>query len=79
MRFLSEIITMIHQYKLNGYNIVIDAHCGAIHLVDDLVYDIIELYEGNKTGTIVELLLKNTATAASRRGIYTKLSERWRN
>ena len=26
---------MIHQYKLNGYNIVIDAHCGAIHLVDD--------------------------------------------
>jgi hypothetical protein len=39
LRFLSEIITMIHQYKLNGYNIVIDAHCGAIHLVDDLVYD----------------------------------------
>ncbi|MBR5485933.1 MAG: thioether cross-link-forming SCIFF peptide maturase [Oscillospiraceae bacterium] len=33
---------MIHQYKLNGYNIVMDIHSGAIHVVDDIVYDIIE-------------------------------------
>ena len=38
---------MIHQYKSNGYNIVMDINSGAIHVVDDVVYDIIELYEGH--------------------------------
>ena len=39
---------MVHQYKLNGYNIVLDVDSGSIHLVDELVYEIISLYE--KTG-----------------------------
>ena len=34
---------MIHQYKLNGYNIVLDVDSGAVHAVDDLAYDVIEL------------------------------------
>ncbi len=34
---------MIHQYKLNGYNIVLDTYSGGVHCVDDLSYDIIEL------------------------------------
>ncbi|MDD6207041.1 MAG: thioether cross-link-forming SCIFF peptide maturase [Clostridiales bacterium] len=36
---------MIHQYKSNGYNIVLDVNSGSVHVVDDLVYDIIEQYE----------------------------------
>jgi uncharacterized protein len=36
---------MIHQYKLNGYNIVIDVNSGSIHVVDDVAYDIIGMYE----------------------------------
>lgn len=32
---------MIHQYKLNGYNIVIDVFSGAVHCVDDVAYDLI--------------------------------------
>ena len=39
---LSKKRTMIHQYKLNGYNIVLDVDSGAIHAVDDLAYDLIE-------------------------------------
>lgn len=35
---------MVHQYKLNGYNIVLDACSGAIHIVDELAYDVIALY-----------------------------------
>ena len=35
---------MIHQYKLGGYNIVLDVCSGAIHVVDDVAYDIIELF-----------------------------------
>lgn len=30
---------MIHQYKNNGYNIVLDVNSGSIHVVDDVVYD----------------------------------------
>ena len=37
---------MIHQYKLNGYNIVLDTYSGSIHVVDDIAYDIISMYEG---------------------------------
>lgn len=36
---------MIHQYKNNGYNIVLDVNSGSIHVVDDVAYDVIELYE----------------------------------
>ncbi len=36
---------MIHQYKSNGYNIVIDVNSGSIHVVDDIVYDMIPLVE----------------------------------
>ena len=32
---------MIHQYKLGGYNIVLDVCSGALHVVDDLSYDMI--------------------------------------
>ena len=32
---------MIHQYKNNGYNIVLDVNSGSVHVVDDLVYDAI--------------------------------------
>lgn len=36
---------MIHQYKSNGYNIVMDVCSGAVHVVDDVVYDAVALYE----------------------------------
>ena len=36
---------MIHQYKLNGYNIVLDIYSGSVHVVDDVAYDIIGMYE----------------------------------
>ena len=32
---------MVHQYKSNGFNIVLDVNSGAVHVVDDLVYDIV--------------------------------------
>jgi uncharacterized protein len=36
---------VIHQYKNNGYNIVLDVNSGSVHVVDDLVYDAIPLLE----------------------------------
>jgi len=36
---------MIHQYKLGGYNIVLDVCSGSVHVVDEVAYDIIALFE----------------------------------
>ena len=32
---------MIHQFQLNGYNIVVDVYSGSVHAVDELAYDAI--------------------------------------
>ena len=62
---------MIHQYKSNGYNIVMDVNSGSIHVVDDIVYRIIPLVErsvGEGTeddGAIKEAVLKAEGTAFS--------------
>ncbi|MEG0614694.1 MAG: thioether cross-link-forming SCIFF peptide maturase [Oscillospiraceae bacterium] len=33
---------MIHKYKLNGYNIVLDVNSGGVHVVDELTYDLLD-------------------------------------
>ncbi len=48
---------MIHQYKLNGYNIVLDVISGAIHVVDDVAYDIISMYENESPEKIEETIV----------------------
>ena len=45
---------MIHQYKLGGYNIVLDVCSGAIHVVDDVAYDIIGLFLSESRENIIE-------------------------
>lgn len=39
---------MVHQYKLNGYNIVLDTCSGSVHSVDAVAYDIIEMLGKNE-------------------------------
>ena len=36
---------MIHQYQLGSYNIVLDVCSGAVHVVDEVAYDIIAMFE----------------------------------
>ncbi|MDO5300529.1 MAG: thioether cross-link-forming SCIFF peptide maturase [Clostridia bacterium] len=50
---------MVHQYKLNGYNIVLDTCSGSVHAVDEVAYDIIAMYGQKPADAIVrELLVK---------------------
>mgnify|MGYP006871595624 CR=1 FL=1 len=49
---------MIHQYKLNGFNIVLDTFSGAVHCVDDVTYDIIKLYD-EKVEKLIKAKSKN--------------------
>ena len=47
---------MIHQYKLGGYNVVLDVCSGAIHVVDEVAYDIIEKFESCTREDIISTL-----------------------
>lgn len=47
---------MVHQYKNNGYNIVLDVNSGAVHVVDDVTYEVIPLFETSTIEEITECL-----------------------
>lgn len=47
---------MIHQYKLNGYNIVLDVCSGSVHVVDEVAYDIIAMFEDNDRETVIKAI-----------------------
>ena len=49
---------MIHQYKLNGYNVVLDTCSGSIHSVDDVAYDVIAMFCDNTKEQIVDKILE---------------------
>ncbi|MBQ8879733.1 MAG: thioether cross-link-forming SCIFF peptide maturase [Clostridia bacterium] len=48
---------MIHQFKLSGYNIVLDVCSGSLHVVDEVAYDIIELYKEKSREEILALMI----------------------
>ena len=50
---------MIHQYKNNGYDIVLDVNSGSVHVVDDMCYDIIEYLDRLGVEDHMELLEQN--------------------
>ena len=47
---------MIHQYKLGGYNIVLDVCSGGVHVVDDVAYDIIALFENSSREAVLSAM-----------------------
>ena len=47
---------MIHQYKLGGYNIVLDVCSGGVHVVDEVAYDIISLFEENSREAVLSAM-----------------------
>ena len=47
---------MVHQYKLNGYNIVLDTASGSVHAVDEVAYDIIEMYKTSSAEEIASVI-----------------------
>ncbi len=48
---------MIHQYKLGGYNLVLDMASGSVHAVDEVAYDVISLYENHSHDEIKSIIL----------------------
>ena len=60
---------LIHQYKNNGYNIVLDINSGSVHVVDDVVYDVVPLFEEHTKQEIIDTL--------SQRYSKEELEEAW--
>ncbi|MBE6811430.1 MAG: thioether cross-link-forming SCIFF peptide maturase [Ruminococcaceae bacterium] len=52
---------MVHLYKNNGYNIVIDANSGCVHSVDEVAYDMIGLFEKLDKQTLIKTVLEKYA------------------
>ena len=44
---------MIHQYKLGGYNIVLDVCSGSVHVVDGIAYDLIARFEAAPRAEVI--------------------------
>ncbi|NLL71855.1 MAG: thioether cross-link-forming SCIFF peptide maturase [Epulopiscium sp.] len=45
---------MIHQFRCNNVNIVLDVYSGAVHVVDDVVYDLIQVFDKKEKEQIIE-------------------------
>ena len=52
---------MIHQYKLGGFNIVLDVCSGAVHVVDEVAYHMISLFEDNDREAVISAAEKKYA------------------
>lgn len=65
---------MVHQYKNNGYNILLDVNSGSVHAVDEIVYDIVPLFEENTVDQIVDQL-KDKYTEADLREACDEINE----
>ena len=52
---------MIHQYKLGGYNIVLDSASGALHALDDVAYDMIAQWKDYAKDALIDKLEKDYA------------------
>ena len=49
---------MTHAYQLNGYNIVLDTCSNSIHVVDEVAYDVITLFQERSEEEIIFTLLE---------------------
>lgn len=47
---------MIHKYAMNGLKIVVDINSGSVHVVEDIVYDILDFVTDYSETEIVEML-----------------------
>ena len=50
---------MIHKFKFKELNIVMDINSGAIHIVSDMVYDILDFYPDEPKETVISRLSNN--------------------
>lgn len=66
---------MIHQYKLGGYNIVLDVCSGSVHVVDEVAYEIIALFEQNSREDVLAAVAEKFPDVADIEQCYEQVAE----
>ena len=69
-------IHVIHQYQNNGYNIVLDVNSGAVHVVDQEAYDVIEVLNRMNEDHTVETLKSPETAEVLKKELGEKYSEK---
>ena len=50
-------MSQLHLFKNNGYNIILDVCSGSVHVVDDLIFDLVYLLNENRKADIKTAVL----------------------
>ena len=66
---------MIHKYKLNEYNIVLDVNSGAVHVVDDLAYEILDFTSENMVETLSNDIVEKLCEKYDKNDVLDTYSE----
>lgn len=66
---------MIHQYKMNGYNIVLDVYSASVHVTDDLAYDAIQMLDAGKSREEAEAALQSRYPDATKEDLEDTFSD----
>ena len=77
---------MIHKFEQGGLFMVVDVNSGAVHVVDELVYDILDHYPEKESGDVIKVLgnkydsaLIADAIGEIENAIENDKLEEWRN
>ena len=52
-------MSMIHKFSMDGYNIVLDVNGGGVHVLDEVAYDLVDLFEEQSKEEIINTLSKD--------------------
>lgn len=52
----NRVMPMIHKFRQNGMNIVMDVNSGIVHVVDTMTYDVLDIYNGTNRGDTLAAL-----------------------
>ena len=52
----NRVMPMIHKFKQNGMDIVLDVNSGIVHVVDDMTYDVLDYYKGDNREDVLKAL-----------------------
>lgn len=52
----NRVMPMIHKFKQNGMDIVLDVNSGIVHVVDDMTYDVLDYYKGDNRDEVTDAL-----------------------
>lgn len=66
---------MIHKYKLNGFNIVIDVNSGAVHILDDCSFDILSELSDNVPAAVPQEIYEKLSSNYSKEEIEESYDE----